>query len=320
MPMLMTGEPLIFSAQGGEYSYCAEAARRAAMGGPVVIHNEERFNRVIEAVGRGVTEVGIFALYTVSGTVVDAAAQLVRKRQSELSEIVAKVDLPVPLALISSRPQSLEDMNRQGVRCYAQSAAWLQCEDFMSEHLPNVSYKPSGESTKAIEFITKRDNPNFLAIGPTYAAEPMGGYIVGPDQINPPNSTTSFFIIQNEIKLNLLPDDPEKTVPHGVVLLIHPHGEGEFERTMEIADDIGMDISRFIKYDINDFTKYNHDVKRGGGILEVAHSIRTKEVYEFCHRVNALKFGDSDARGPHQGPFGTIRLGGYDWYPEASAA
>lgn len=307
----MTGsESLTFATQGGEFSYHARAARLLSPGLDVQVDSKNHFGDVVRASRNHDPGLGVIAIATVAGTVDSSAAEIVRKRPSALPPIVGRVDVPVELALIGSRPQTLEALARHGIKCFAQKPAAVQCKDFLKENLPWVKIRYSGESTQAVKQVVEKDRLDWIAIGPAFSAEPLGGVVLGPSQINPPNSITSFYALQRDPREQRLPEDPEKTCPITVVSLAHPEGEGEFEKCMELARHLGVGIARFIEFNRGDFTKHNSGLMRVGGILEIMGDIYDEHVTEYCARVNGLVGNDGV-----DGPFDTIKLGCYPWYP-----
>jgi prephenate dehydratase len=304
-------EPLTFATQGGEHSYHAVAARAVAGDRPVVIEEHREFGKVVRASRAWDPGLGVIAISTIAGTVEKSAKEIVRKRPSALPPIVGRVDLNVELAIIGSRPQTIEEIGRQGVKCLAQKPAWMQSLGFINEHLPWIKRVYRGESTEAIQEVIDRDDPRYVAIGPSFAAELMGGHIIGPDQINPPNSVTSFYVLQRDIRQKLLPDDPEKTSQRTIIRLAYPEGENELDKCWVQAAESGITISRFIPFAIGDLTKHNPRLRRGGGLLEVVGDVFDPEITEFCAYVNGLKANDGT-----EGPFDTNKLGAYPWYEE----
>ena len=117
--------------------------------------------------------------------------------------------------------------------------------------------------------------------------------------------------MQQETERHVLPEHPDRTEPRAVVSLAHPQGKGEFAKCMQLATSLGIKISRFIPFNIGDFTKHDKDVRRGGGILELAHTRNSGIVAEFSARVAGLH--DNSGFG---GPFNIRNLGGFKWYPE----
>ena len=302
---------LSFATQGGELSYHAVAARKVAADRQVEIHPYRHFGEVVRASRNTVPGLGVIAISTVAGTVEDSAREIVRKRPSALPPIVARVDVPIELSLIGAKEQPIESLSRRGVRCLAQKPAAQQCQAFLNEFMPWVKVIYRGESTEAVQEAIDRGDPNVLAIGPRHCAEALGGVVLGPRQINPIDSVTSFYVLQRDPRMKLLPTDPEKNCSRTVVSIAHPEGEGEFEKCLDVIEKIGISIGRFIPFAIGDFTKHNPELRRGGGILEVNHDLYDQELTEFCARVNGLVANDG-----HDGPFNTHRLGQYDWYPE----
>lgn len=308
--MSVADGPLTFATQGGELSYHAVAARKVANGRPVIIDEKKEFGDVVRASRSEHPGLGVIAICTVAGTVEDSAREIVRKRPSALPPIVSRVDVPVEMALIGSRYQTLQDLGRRGVRCLVQKPAWLQSEAIVKTHFPWIKKEFRGESTDAIKEVVERDDPRYVAIGPRTAAEPLGGVVL-VDRVNPPGSITSFYVLQRSLREKILPDDSEKTEYRTIISLAHPEGEGEINKCWELADALGIKVARFIPYDIGDYTKHDPNTRRGGGLLEVPHERFAPEVTEFCARVNGIR--DSNQV---RGPFDTIILGDYQWYPE----
>lgn len=307
----MSESSLTFATQGGELSYHALAARTIA--GEFDIHIEpfNRFGDVVHASRRTYPGLGVIAISTVAGTVEDSAKEIVRKRPSALPPIVARVDLPIELALIGSVPQTTEELGRRGVKCLAQKPAAMQCSAFLTEHMPWVKLRYRGESTEAVKEVIAKNDPNTVAIGPKHAAEPLGGFVLGPQQINPEGSVTSFYVLQRDPRMKLLPEDLRKSQPNTIVSVAHPEGDGEFEKCLELIQKLDIQVGRFIPFNIGDFTKHNPDLRRGGGIFELLHDMYDEELTEFCARINGLVGNDG-----HDGPFNTRKLGRFDWYPQ----
>ena len=302
---------LIFATQGSELSFHAMAAREVAPDLEISIEPHHRFGEVIRASRNTIPGLGVIAISTVAGTVEDSAKEIVRKRPSALPPVVARVDVPIELSLIGSFEQSIEDLDRRGIRCLGQKPAIEQSRAFINEFMPWVKIQYRGESTAAVKEALDKKSPDYMAVGPRHCAEPLGGVIIGPGQINPESSTTSFYVLQRDPRMQLLPADPAKTTPRTVVSLAHPEGEGEFDKCLDIADRMAIKIGRFIPFDIGDFTKHNAELRRGGGIFELEHDMYDEELTEFCARINGLVGNDG-----HEGPFNTRKLGRYDWYPE----
>lgn len=310
-------EPLVFATQGDETSYHAQAARTIAMGRRVRIIDKKKFGEVVVASRETKPGLGVIAISTVMGTVEESARSIVGQRVSTLPYVVGRVDLPVEFALIGSSAQTIEELGRHGVKCLAQKEAALQCSDFLGEHMPWVKVQYRTEATRAIKEAVAANNPNKIAIGPSSSAEPHGGVILGPSQINPPDSVTSFYVLQRTNRPQVLPrgqvlpKDPDKTVPRAVVSLAHPEGEGELAKVVEIAQDLEIGVTRVIPFGIGDYTKHDKQIRRGGGLVELAHDMDDGVVTEFCSRVAGIEAMDGV-----RGPFDAIKLGTYEWYPE----
>ena len=282
-----------------------------AMGQEVKIEDKKEFGEVVVASRENFPGLGVIAISTLAGNVEKSAKKIVGQRPSALPYIVGRVDLPVELALIGTTEQTIQELGRHGVKCLAQKEAVLQCQGFLKEHMPWVKVRYKTESTRAIKEMVATDNPNFIAIGPSFAAEPLGGVILGSDQINPPNSVTSFYVLQRDNRQRILPEDPSKTNFRTVLSIAHPKGDGELTKCIDLAENIGVGITRVIHFDIGDYTKHNPEIERGGGLFELAHDLNDGEVTEFCARVAGIEANDGV-----RGPFDAIKLGSYSWYTE----
>ncbi len=188
-------ERLTFATQGGEFSYHAKAAYLIARDVEIEIDSKNRFGDFVRASRNNFPGLGVIAIATVAGTVDASAAEIVRKRPSALPFITGRVDVPIELALIGSRRQTMQELGRRGVRCFAQKPAVEQCRGYLNEHLPQLKITYDGESTQAVKKIVTKDRLDWIAIGPSFAAEPLGGVILGPSQINPADSITSFYAL-----------------------------------------------------------------------------------------------------------------------------
>lgn len=304
-------ESLTFATQGGEYSYHAQAARMLAGDLPVVIKDMRKFGPVVRASRNAEPGLGVIAIRTVAGTVQGSAAEIVRHRPSALPPIVARVNLPVELALIGSEEQTIEELAKQGKRCLAQKEAYQQCDDYLKQHTPYIKKIFRGESTEAVMEVVDKKTSRYVAIGPAFAAEALGGVIVGPSQINPIGSITSFYALQRDPRQNILPADSRKTAPRTIISIAHPEGDGEFEKCLEVADRMDVKLARFLPFAKGDFTKHNREIMRTGGLLELSNDLYDEELTEFCARVNGLEGNDGV-----NGPFDTVKLGCYPWFPD----
>lgn len=307
----MSETQLTFATQGGEFSFHALAAQMVAPGIEVDFESHHRFGEVIKASRKTVPGLGVIAISTVAGTVEDSAKEIVRKRPSALPPVVARVDVPIELSLIGSTEQSIEELGRHGIKCLGQKPAVEQCREFLGQQMPWVKVHYRGESVAAVKEVLEKKDPDWFAIGPRHAAEPLGGVTIGPHQINPEGSITSFYVLQRDPRMQLLPEDTAKSSPRTVVSVAHPEGEGEFDKCLDMIQRMDIQIGRFIPFDIGDFTKHNPELRRGGGIFELQHDMYDEELTEFCARINGLVGNDG-----HDGPFNTRKLGRYDWYPE----
>lgn len=309
-------DKLTFATQGGPQSYHAEAARRLAGVATVAgvnVESHDEFGEVVRAARKDYPGLGVIAYRTVAGTVEQSARSIIGRRTSALPPIVGRVDVPVKLALIGAQDQNLEALNRHGVRLLGQKPAVEQSRPWLEEHLPWIKAVYRSESTKAVEEAIARGDKNVIALGPTHAAKPMGGVVLGPEQINPKGSVTSFFALQRDPRFKLLPGNVEKTEKSTVVALLHPEGAGEMERIVDVAESLDIQGTRFTPFNPRTPTKHNPNIKRDGGILEILHGYYDEIVPEFCARVNAIKGGDGV-----DGPFDAKRLGEFDWYPGAA--
>lgn len=319
---MSNSERLTFATQGDELSYHAEAARRLA-GPDVDFDPKGKFGEVVRSSREGEPGLGVIAISTVAGTVEDSAKEIVRKRVSALPTVVARVDLPVKLALIGSESIPIEDLKGYlGVRLLGQQAAYLQCQGVIDDLIPHKKFMPRRESIEAAREALaaaaaparegKKKHPH-LAIAPAHAAEPLGGVIIGPDQINPIGSITSFYALQRDPRSLMFEDDPAKTEHRTVISLAHPEGPGEFDKVLDLASDMGIEVGRFIPFDIGDFTKHDDTLRRGGGIFELSHDLYDPEMLEWFSRVVGLGANDGV-----RGPFDVNKLGGFMWYPGES--
>lgn len=313
-------EILVIATQGDEFSYHAEAARRLA-GDEIEFDPKVRFGEVVRASRMTNPGLGVIAISTVAGTVDDSAREIVRKRVSALPPIVGRVDVPIKLSLIGSGPMDEEELSARGVRLLAQKPAYLQCLPVLEKIAPQIKVKFVGESIQGVrEALARNLNKSgnnkqhpYLAIGPAHAAEPLGGVIVGPEQVNPLGSITSFYALQRDPNLNLIPKDPEQTSVRTVVSLAHPDKAGEFEKAMRMTEEMGIIVSRFIPFNIGDFTKHDPNTRRGGGIFEIAHGRYDEQVTEWIARIIGLEANDG-----FRGPFDINMLGTFAWYEEES--
>jgi prephenate dehydratase len=303
-------EVLTFATQGGEFSYHAVAAQLLMGSEPMKIEEHTKFGDVVRASRNYHPGLGVIAISTVAGTVDASAKEIVRKRPSALPPIVGRVDVPIELALFGSSEQSIEQLNRRGVKCLAQKPAAQQCSEFLNTNLPWIKVSYRGESTRAVQEALATNSPNAVAIGPMHAASALGGVVLGGSQINPQGSITSFYALQRDPRQRLLPIDPQKTEEHSVVSLAHPEGEGEFTKCVKQAEKLGVEVSRFIPFDIGDYSKHNSGLRRGGGLLELKQGPYDAELTEFCAGVNGLRANDGVV-----GAFTTKRLGSYAWFP-----
>ncbi len=307
----MSLDRLAFATQGNEFSWHAEAARQAAGTSDIDIVDLDDFSHVITAAIDRYPGLGVMAINTAAGTVEGSARRFVGRRSAALPPIVDRVDLSIGLSLIGSVEQSIEELNRPGVTCYLQEEAQLQIDGFKRDNLQQLHYERRKESTRAVHEALGKQSPNHIAVGPSYSAEMMGGFVLGPKQINPEGSVTSFYVLQRNPKENILPDHPERTAKVSVIGLNYPEAPNELEKCLDAMDKVGLRPVRFIPYRNGHPTKHNPDIKKNGGILEVQHDQYDPEVPKFCSKVNSLK-GDDGV----DGPFDAKRLGEYDWYPQ----
>lgn len=312
---------LVFATQGDNLSYHAEAAKQLA-GEDIEFDPKVRFGEVVRASRMTYPGLGIIAISTVAGTVDDSAREIVKKRVAALPPIVARVDVPVQLSMIGAYEMTPQEIAARGVRLLAQKPAYLQCKPVIDKVAPEIKVKYVGESIQGIREALARSNRKsegtnwkqhpYLAIGPAHAAEPLGGVIVGPSQVNPLGSITSFYALQRKPEAGvLIPHNPAKCTKRAVVSLAHPDVPGEFSKAMQLTDEMGIQVSRFIPFNIGDFTKHNPSLKRGGGIFEIIGDTRDEQLTEWISRVAGIKGNDGAA-----GPFDINSLGAFDWYPE----
>ncbi|GEM_PF-2019614 len=298
---------LSFATQGDEYSYHALAAQLAA-GEPVDVNPCDTFAQVVGESRANEPGLGVIAVNnTLSGVVENAAVQLVRCRPSELPPIVARVDLSVALSLAGSREQDPASLDREGVVCLGQRPALDQCKDFMAQFLPKVRLVESQESTRAIKDMVKADSVDVLAIGPAFAAHGLGAVILH-QQINPAGHKTSFFVLQRDPRLQILPEVPTHHLPVTVTSVGFPEQPGEKEKVLAVASDMGLAMVRIIDFAQGDFTRDTDLRKRGGGLFDVAGDPCDAAMYEFRRRVNQIKTNDARI-----GPFTAKVLGSYYW-------
>ncbi len=310
----MTGEHLTVATQGGEYSYHAEAARAITQDPDVKLDVKNEFGEVITASRNHFPGLGVIAITTAAGAVEKSAKAIVRNRPAALPPVVGRVDIEVELSLMGSRPQSLEELDRRNVHCLTQKEAWLQASDYCKEHLPFLICRERTdirhESTSAIMEMVKRDDLDYVAIGPRFAAEALGAVII-QDRVNPLESITSFWVLQRDPRVEVLPRDSKKTAVRTILSLAHPEGKGELQKCWKLVDKLGIKIAQFTPFDIGDYTKHNPNLRRGGGLLEIGHDVYDEETTEFCARINGIKSNDGEV-----GPFDARKIGTYQWLPE----
>ncbi len=311
LALYMSVERLVFATQGNEFSWHAEAARRAAGTSDIEIMDFEDFDDVLTASINEVPGLGVVAINTAAGVVDRPARRMVGRRAAALAPVVKRVDLEIGLSLIGSVEQSIEELNRRGVTCYLQEQAQVQIDAFKQAHLPYLHYKRRKESTHAVAEALSMNSPDHIAVGPSYSAQLVGGFVLGPPQINPEDSVTSFCIFQRDPRKNILPDDPGKTERITVLGVNYPENPGEFEKLVEAIASVDAKATRYIPYRTGYPTKHNPNIKKNGGILEVEHDIYDSKVTKLCAKINAIKgYDDVD------GPFDAKKLGGYNWEPQ----
>ncbi len=298
---------LSFATQGDQFSYHALAAELVASE-PINVVPCDTFAQVVGKSRANEPGLGVIAVNnTLAGVVVDSAAQLVRYRPSELPPIVARVDLGVSLVLAGSLDQELESLDREDVICLGQHPALDQCMDFMTQFLPKVKLIESEESTRAIKDMLRANSSKVLAIGPAFAATGLGATILHK-QINPTGHKTSFYVLQRDPRMQLLPEAPDDHIPVSVNSVGFPEQDGEKEKVLEVASDIGLEVVRVIDFAQGDFTRDADLRKCGGGLFDVAGDPYDEKLYEFRKRVNQLKTNDG-----RTGPFTAKVLGSYFW-------
>lgn len=295
---------------GDENSYHGDAA--VAYYGPgTVPESYSRFSDLI----KGSWQIGraIMAIQTVYGPVEAAASEIVRKhRPDTLPKIVGRVDRDVPLSVVCGVDVSLEDLgNGHGVTLYVQKPARDQSLDFIKQHWPQIRTVPNLESSEAMRQVIADKDPKKIAIGPSFAIDALGGHRVGPTQVNPAGSRTSFYAMQLDPTTGVPEPGDDQVEKRAVLTLARPDGQGEMEKVVNIIEEMGLRICRYIRFDIGDFTKHGPDLRRGGGILEIQASQYDGFLHEFCHAVNILKSNDNA-----DGPFSAKILGDYSWVTE----
>lgn len=302
---------LVFATQGNEFSWHAEAARQAAGTNEIDVIDCDDFTEVITASIDEYPGLGVMAINTAAGTVERSARKMVGRRAAALPQVVARIDLSIGLSLIGSEEQSLEDLNRRGVTCYLQEEAQLQIDGFKREHLPWLHYERRKESTHAVLEALGKRSPDHIAVGPSYSARLIGGFVLGPQQINPEGSITSFYVFQRDPRQDILPVDSSKTTKVSVLGINYPDEPSEFEKCLDAMEKVDVEPVRYIPYRTGHPTRHNPNIKKNGGILEVQHDIYDSKVTKLCAKMNAIKGEDGV-----DGPFDAKRLGGYDWFPQ----
>lgn len=307
----MSTERLVFATQGNEHSWHAEAARQAAGTVDIGIMDFDDFDNVLAASINEDPGLGIVAINTAAGVVDRPARRMVGRRAATLAPVVKRVDLEIGLSLIGSVQQSIEELNRRGVICYLQEAAQLQVDAFKQINLPWLHYERRKESTHAVAEALSKKSPDHIAVGPSYSARQVGGFVLGPPQINPEGSITSFYIFQRDPTQKLLPEDPDKTERVTVLGINYPEQSGEFDKLVDAVSNVGVEPTRYLPYRTGYPTKHDPNIKKNGGVLEVQHDIYDSRVTKLCAKINAIKGNDSV-----DGPFDAKKLGCYDWFPQ----
>lgn len=304
-------EPLV-ATQGGFYSYHAAAAR-LMVGENIQVYDCRTFGQVVRSARDENIGIGVIAISTAKGTVDRSAAELVRARPSALPTVVGKVNIKVPLVLIGSQPLAPDKFSALSkVHIYAQIEAWRQCEDNVRELFDKVKPHFVGESTQAIKNVVARGVIGQLAIGPRYAAEPLGGYILGPDQVNNPDDVTGFYLLKRNPNLDHLHQDQLPTqLKRCVMTLAHPEGDYEMHKVVELIQNMGIGVDKFITFAAGDFTKHRKDQKRAGGIFELFGGRHDTVILDCCSRINGLVGADGAP-----GPFSAKLLGAFERHDE----
>ncbi len=330
-------EAVTFHTQGSEFSWHAYAAREFARQNSmqprprVGIAPHDEFGDVIHACRTSERDLGIMAIRTAVGTVEKAAGKIITEGEAALPPIVGRIDINVRLALVGTEDHDYDAMREKrgkGIKVLSQKPAWLQCAKRARELLPLISAADNfrNESTVAIEEVLERNQPNLIGLGPAYSVHKMGGVILGPRRINERNSVTSFYIMQRDGDNLVFPQDPrerqeadtpedpkekQKTDVRTVLSLAVPDTEGDFRRCMQWAEDAGLQITRYIPFNVDKQNRRSHRIKHNGGILEVAHGFFDIPLTEFRARVQHM-----NSRAETKPDFVTHRLGKYWWYPE----
>ena len=107
----------------------------------------------------------------------------------------------------------------------------------------------------------------------------------------------------------LLPEADFGDVPVSVNSIGFPDQEGEKEKVLQVASDIGLDVERVLDFAQGDFTRDANLRKRGGGLFDVVGDPYDEKMYEFRKRVNQLKTNNG-----RTGPFTAKVLGSYLWH------
>lgn len=304
-------EHLTFACQGNEYSYHGEAARQISGDPDAIIINYLKIGEVVQACRRDSPGLGVVAVSTAAGTVNKFTEQVIQYQPDTVPRVVGRTDVPVSLAIIGSEPQSIEELNHKGALCLVQDEARVQCRWFLKTNLNWVRLEPRAESTRAISEAVEKAQKNIVAIGPSFAAEALGGTIIGPRQINPPGSVTSFYALQRDHEEKILPKDPEKTESRAVISLTLHDEQGAFDKSLAIIDQLGLSVVRFIAYDRQRLSRRHDGISWYGGLLEVKGKPQDAVVWEFITQIVEQK-----TRYGREHQFMAHKLGRYDWYPE----
>lgn len=326
---VVSGEAVTFHTQGSIHSWHAVAAREWAQESgenpKVLIEPHDKFGDVVRSCRKSYNHIGVMAMRTVVGTVDESAALIIIEGEAAMARFTGRQDTDVRLAIGGTDRHDfaeIEERRGKGVTCLAQEPAWLQ-STILHERLPLLKPQYRSESTAAVREAVERNDPNVIAIGPSFAMKKLGAFTLGPRQVNPRGSVTSFYLMQRDPTMQVLPQDPNKTEVRTVLSLTLPSNEDdEFKRCMEIAKQYGVNITRYIPFngdkdkEIDGEVKKvpaNNKIKVPGGLLEIAHGVYDEPTTEFRARVHHMKPVITNGHGDD---FRTHILGMFPWYPE----
>jgi prephenate dehydratase len=313
---LLRPRNLTFAVNGGEQSYHRKAADDF-VGRFQRVHSAgfREFKGIVKASRGSDHDLGVIAVATAAGTVDESAAEIVRESPDALPTIIGRVDVLVQLAMIAAMELDLDQLRgyNKTLFFHGQKPAWEQCEpavrSMFKRPKPPVNF---AESTQAIKDVIELGKSDHLAIGPRHAAEPLGGHVIGPDQINPSGSITSFYVLARDPTKRLVKPKRGQTSPRTVITLAHPEGDGEMDKVVDLFERTEISVGRFINFAVGDFTKHRTGLKRAGGIFELQCGQYDDARYELFARIAKLTANDGAV-----GPFSAKVLGEFPWYEEA---